>query len=219
MKRIKDNESRYFINADPIGFTGGMNWFAYASGNPVSRIDPQGTADGGSTITGSTFGGNSLSTFGNNLGSTGRGQLFVGTLPPSQDIFESGADYFTAARTGSVEGLKSHVGFTAEGAAIIPFYRGAGIGPAGSAEVNFNGDSDVDVGLAGGFGAGAAAGITFRPKPFSESAVQSISITGGVVLGGSVTLDFNDRFELVNSSVTLGLGFGFDASYFAQIHE
>lgn len=50
-----------FINADPIGFAGGMNWFAYASGNPISRIDPQGTADGGSTIAGSSFGGNPLS--------------------------------------------------------------------------------------------------------------------------------------------------------------
>ena len=50
-----------FINADPIGFVGGMNWYAYASGNPVSRIDPQGTADGGSTIGGSSFGANPLS--------------------------------------------------------------------------------------------------------------------------------------------------------------
>ncbi len=31
-----------FLNADPIGFSGGMNWFAYADGNPISLIDPFG---------------------------------------------------------------------------------------------------------------------------------------------------------------------------------
>ncbi len=31
-----------FLNADPIGFSGGMNWFAYADGNPVSKADPFG---------------------------------------------------------------------------------------------------------------------------------------------------------------------------------
>ncbi len=31
-----------FLNADPIGFSGGMNWFAYADGNPISGSDPFG---------------------------------------------------------------------------------------------------------------------------------------------------------------------------------
>jgi RHS repeat-associated protein len=31
-----------FLNADPIGFSGGSNWFAYADGNPVSKYDPSG---------------------------------------------------------------------------------------------------------------------------------------------------------------------------------
>jgi RHS repeat-associated protein len=31
-----------FLNADPIGFSGGSNWFAYADGNPISRADPFG---------------------------------------------------------------------------------------------------------------------------------------------------------------------------------
>lgn len=31
-----------FLNVDPIGFEGGMNWFAYAAGNPVSNADPSG---------------------------------------------------------------------------------------------------------------------------------------------------------------------------------
>ena len=31
-----------FISADPSGFGGGLNWYAYAGGNPVSYIDPFG---------------------------------------------------------------------------------------------------------------------------------------------------------------------------------
>jgi hypothetical protein len=31
-----------FISSDPSGFGGGLNWFAYANGNPVSYLDPFG---------------------------------------------------------------------------------------------------------------------------------------------------------------------------------
>ncbi|MEM1223526.1 MAG: polymorphic toxin type 10 domain-containing protein [Verrucomicrobiota bacterium] len=55
---------RRFINADPIGFAGGTNWYAYGSGNPVNRIDPRGTSDtSANTIVGSAFAG---SVFGSN---------------------------------------------------------------------------------------------------------------------------------------------------------
>jgi hypothetical protein len=41
-----------FLNADPSGFSGGPNWFAYADGNPISKSDPfglcAGKVDGGS---------------------------------------------------------------------------------------------------------------------------------------------------------------------------
>lgn len=31
-----------FLNPDPAGFAGGLNWYAYADGNPVSFVDPYG---------------------------------------------------------------------------------------------------------------------------------------------------------------------------------
>jgi hypothetical protein len=41
--RYYSPELRRFINADPIGFAGGMNWYAYASGDPINYFDPFGT--------------------------------------------------------------------------------------------------------------------------------------------------------------------------------
>jgi RHS repeat-associated protein len=38
-----------FINPDPAGFGGGLNWYCYADGNPVSMIDPFGLCSVGET--------------------------------------------------------------------------------------------------------------------------------------------------------------------------
>jgi len=34
-----------FVNADPIGFNGGINWFVFAGNNPISDFDPLGLTD------------------------------------------------------------------------------------------------------------------------------------------------------------------------------
>jgi RHS repeat-associated protein len=40
--RFYSPELRRFVNADPIGFGGGLNWYAYAEGDPISFVDPSG---------------------------------------------------------------------------------------------------------------------------------------------------------------------------------
>lgn len=40
--RYYSPQTRRFVNADPIGFGGGLNWYAYANGNPVMFSDPTG---------------------------------------------------------------------------------------------------------------------------------------------------------------------------------
>ena len=37
--------TKSFISADPSGFDGGLNWYLYASGNPLSRVDANGMWD------------------------------------------------------------------------------------------------------------------------------------------------------------------------------
>jgi hypothetical protein len=72
-----------FINPDPSGFAGGLNWFAYANGNPVSYLDPFGL-DAWTQFMGGlrTLGGGleaaagySLATAGAGLSATGVGAI------------------------------------------------------------------------------------------------------------------------------------------------
>jgi RHS repeat-associated protein len=42
--RYYNTNTRRFLNADPIGFAGGNNWFGYVSGDPINGMDPLGLA-------------------------------------------------------------------------------------------------------------------------------------------------------------------------------
>jgi RHS repeat-associated protein len=43
--RWYDTQQGRFISEDPINFLGGLNLYEYVSGNPVTKIDPQGTCE------------------------------------------------------------------------------------------------------------------------------------------------------------------------------
>jgi RHS repeat-associated protein len=70
-----------FINPDPSGFKGGLNFYAYANGNPVSYLDPFGLC---ADATGDT------SLYYNQLFGIPPGQL---TLTQSAELIAAGIDY------------------------------------------------------------------------------------------------------------------------------
>ncbi len=84
--RYYDPVEGRFISKDPIGYTGGINVFAYVQNNPVNRTDPAGLSDlafdrGAGTLTVFDSQGNQVAQFpaGNNTTSTSNGPWPNGT--------------------------------------------------------------------------------------------------------------------------------------------
>jgi RHS repeat-associated protein len=92
--RYYSPELMRFINADPIGFAGGMNWYAYANGNPIMFSDPSGLVAWGD------LGSATLGLVGNGLGfATG---VLLGAVPEPTMITKVAA---YAAVTKSTYGI------------------------------------------------------------------------------------------------------------------
>jgi RHS repeat-associated protein len=91
-----------FLNADPIGFSGGMNWFAYADGNPISLSDPFGLCAGKNACTGG-YGYGNAGTAGNVAMLSTITQIAFGFSPigPLMD----GADFIENYNQGSGGGM------------------------------------------------------------------------------------------------------------------
>lgn len=112
-----------FLNADPSGFAGGLNHYAYANGNPVSMMDPfglgaVGVAAGGSWLDKAfDWVGNAL------LGPVDYGD---GSVSFNHDDFASGADsYFEAVHQEAVRREVGEMAVTTA-ASLIPYERVVG---------------------------------------------------------------------------------------------
>jgi uncharacterized protein RhaS with RHS repeats len=106
-----------FLNADPIGFSGGSNWYSYAVGNSISLSDPFGLcACGGGGFMGYT----SWSEYGNDAADS-LGGVSLGLLEGlSGGVI--GVDNMTILQMNDLQRTGYHIGLTVSviGAFIAP---------------------------------------------------------------------------------------------------
>jgi RHS repeat-associated protein len=93
-----------FLNPDPAGFAGGLNWYAYADGNPVSFVDPFGLYVGADDAI--AMGGGALI----GLAAQGIGDLLHGHLSSWQ--------HYVAAAVGGAAGGEATL-YTGPGGGLL----------------------------------------------------------------------------------------------------
>jgi len=129
----------------------------------------------------------------------------------------------TVAAQGAQQGLQTYVSLTAEGAVnVVPLVGGQYYGPGpvggglgGEINVPLNGSlptisPSVSVGQ---FGLSGDAGITFTAPGLSGPQTYNLSLSGGAGPGGAVNISWGPGSIVpTNVSVTIGVGFGWEAS-------
>jgi RHS repeat-associated protein len=157
-----------FLNADPIGFSGGSNWFVYADGNPISKSDPFGLVTIGF---GTQVGG------GAGLGLTGSEGIYVG---------KSGWNPFTGWSSGH---LITGGGGIAIGAGVS---AGKFLQITDAANVNSLKGPGFEVGASAGTVLGPAFGLDFVAGlankdggnfPVNNITYKGLSFNAGYALG------------------------------------
>ena len=217
-----------FISADPSGFGGGLNHFAYANGNPVSLIDPfglNGESTGDSSFYWTGTSQNSVPNITTTLypnvntgpqmgpvGFTPAAPYYDPNLPTSISINQSGEQAFQPNQT-SLYGGTFQIGLTLN-------WQGGPLNLTGSSGLVFDSNGHFGTyytgGGGGGVGAGLSGGLTFATSnggnindlagPFAYG-----SGTLGAILSGSV-----DGFggpgshgqPIIGGGFTIGIGAG-----------
>lgn len=166
-----------FLNADPIGFSGGSNWFAYADGNPISLSDPFGLSP--------WF---SQDAYGNNL-NMGRYGAIGG--------YGEGGPSTAEARDLMVTMTYTGLGVAA-GAASTAVVAGAAYGALAVGV-----ESSVVTGtlFAAGTAGSLATGYSIYQDPSRDNIAYNIgSLAGGMVVGGAVAGSLGKKLSPPNYS-------------------
>ena len=201
---------RRFLNEDPSGFSGGINLYAYCSGDPIDLMDPFGLGQ----VDSASNGNDTLVGRVNLLFAQAGGQTVDNALNTA-----------TIAALGAQQGLRDHVGVSGEFALnILPIPRNSQFGPfpgaigwGVSADANFKDGVTGNQNLTGGkFGDSGSLGITFY-IPFSGpssggQSVTEITFSGGAGPGGALKFGLNRQGNLTDVKITIGVGFGFEVS-------
>lgn len=195
-----------FINADPSGFAGGMNWYAYADGDPISMMDPFGLR-----AISDRFGGSWLD--GTWLGDWGRG------FNKGLERWVNGEDQNRYVATGSrayQDGVVSGYNAVPSLLEVATFVALPGVGGSTARSVASSGsraglNSAAERGLAGSIrnvnptGGGVncvncaiAAEYTLRGAPASALP------TSGPLPISLITKEFGGSFAPVSGSMQIG---------------
>lgn len=170
-----------FLSADPARFAGGMNWYAYADGNPISQIDPLGL---------DPFGFNDVTWTDRGIGLTVDLLPVAGSIKSFTEVF-TGRDVFTGTPVSPEQALAGMVlgmipagkgGRLARAANAVDHAADAGRAiNAGSDSIRFTGQLGNDTGM-GLFRMGEAAGEGNLPRTMET--VLAHAESGGVGLKG-----------------------------------
>jgi RHS repeat-associated protein len=164
-----------FASPDPIGFSGGQNWYAYADGNPVMYVDPSGNFGIAGALLGGAVGGIASGSVAYLTGGDIKAAIIGGAIGGA--LIGSGAGIIAVAVQGGT--------VTTAGAFVAGGFVGAASGVVGNtAEQIAQGRSlaaistheQVAAGAAGAVGGLAGSGATVLNQ-FARNSATSMNAT------------------------------------------